>query len=156
MVHACPGAPWYAFLKRSHWILLQEFLRNGRGKPGLGQGFKVNGWKLKQPWTLVCDSATLESLFRSNWPLRRSEATLNCEPDNLSIYRQITDRFGKYFDIGVLNLIWHLDFVIWTLFHRTSQITICYAEQSWDHPVTAGWFKGLIKWYWVFAIRYWF
>ena len=56
MVHACPprpetgtgsgGATWYAFLKRSHWILRQEFLRNGRGKPGLGQGFKVNWWKL--------------------------------------------------------------------------------------------------------------
>ncbi len=30
--------------------------------------------------TLVCDSATLESLFRSNWPLRRSEAALNVEP----------------------------------------------------------------------------
>ena len=26
---------------------------------------------------LVCDSATLESLFRSNWPHRRSEAALN-------------------------------------------------------------------------------
>jgi hypothetical protein len=26
---------------------------------------------------LVSDSATLESLFRSNWPLRRSEAALN-------------------------------------------------------------------------------
>jgi hypothetical protein len=26
---------------------------------------------------LVCDSATLESLFRSNWPLRRPEAALN-------------------------------------------------------------------------------
>jgi len=36
--------------------------------------------------TLVSDSATLESLFRSNWPLRRSEAALNCEPDNLSSY----------------------------------------------------------------------
>ena len=54
MVHACPprpetgtgsgGATWYAFLKRSHWILRQEFLRNGRGKPGLGQGFKVDGF----------------------------------------------------------------------------------------------------------------
>ena len=29
--------------------------------------------------TLVSDSATLESLFRSNWPLRRSEAALNVE-----------------------------------------------------------------------------
>jgi len=28
------------------------------------------------------DSATLESLFRSNWPLRRSEAALNLEPVN--------------------------------------------------------------------------
>ena len=46
MVHACPDATWYAFLKRSHWILLKEFLRNGRGKSGLGQGFKVNWWKL--------------------------------------------------------------------------------------------------------------
>ena len=26
----------------------------------------------------------------------------------------------QYFDIGVLDLIWHLDFVIWTLFHRSS------------------------------------
>ena len=31
---------------------------------------------------LVSDSATLESLFRSNWPLRRSEAALNPEPVN--------------------------------------------------------------------------
>ena len=30
-------------------------------------------------FVLVCDSATLESLFRSNWPLRRSEAALNPE-----------------------------------------------------------------------------
>ncbi len=30
--------------------------------------------------TLVSDSATLESLFRSNWPLRRSEVALNVEP----------------------------------------------------------------------------
>ena len=56
MVHACPPRPdtgtgsgsatWYSFLQRSHWVLRQEFLRNGRGKPGLGQGFKVNWWKL--------------------------------------------------------------------------------------------------------------
>ncbi|MFH1930105.1 MAG: hypothetical protein ABIN18_00775 [Pseudomonadota bacterium] len=37
---------------------------------------KINARKV----TLVCDSATLESLFRSNWPLRRSEAALNGEP----------------------------------------------------------------------------
>ena len=30
--------------------------------------------------TLVCDFTTLESLFRSNWPLRRPEAALNVEP----------------------------------------------------------------------------
>ena len=30
--------------------------------------------------TLVCDSARPASLFRSNWPLRRSEAALNVEP----------------------------------------------------------------------------
>jgi hypothetical protein len=47
--------------------------------------------KLKIPasddiYPLVCDSATLESLFRSNWPLRRSEAALNLEPISLGYF----------------------------------------------------------------------
>jgi hypothetical protein len=49
--------------------------------------------------TLVCDSTTLESLFRSNWPLRRSEAVLNVEPSYLtpqrwSLFFDQTGRFG--------------------------------------------------------------
>jgi len=74
--------------------------------------------------TLVSDSATLESLFRSNWPLRRSEAALNCEPDNLRSYRYSTINLGCLANIFLDTQlpIWHVKQFTIGLGGRISQI----------------------------------
>jgi len=47
-----------------------------------------------------------------NPPLQKGEAAGMTGLIEKLRKKQITDRFGKHFDIGVLDLIWHLDFVI--------------------------------------------
>ena len=175
MVHACPGATWYVFLKRSYWILLLEFLRNGRGKPGLGQGFKVNWWKLhgfeiSRGGTLrvtaavhrsvnyvkqyeKCDPAARRCRLRSGEAKSRFQReTLNCEPDNLSYKMHL---FSKKIAVenSAVSLLWKGTRVAAVPPSYAFQHILCHIELLLCAWLRSEWFKQVIGW--AFAVAFW-